>query len=170
MDTNEGTASTCEEIISQDVDHQTTQGNKLPPTPNKRKKAFVSPRKNQRKMAEDPRIGEAYNALQTALSKTRDEFDAYGEYIANVLRSMDKGIRPFVKKEFSDTIFRAESGCFEHSRPSSSNSDYSFSSHLPIPSTQHVHAHELMQSNIQQTSTSDNTEQGSPHFRDLLDL
>ncbi|XP_049847821.1 uncharacterized protein LOC126304657 [Schistocerca gregaria] len=105
MDRNEGTSSTSEEISSQDVDHQTTQGNKVPPTLNKRTKVFDSPRKNQRKRAEDPRIGEAYNALQTALSKTRDEYDAYGEYIANVLRSMDNRTRAFVKKEFSDTIF-----------------------------------------------------------------
>ncbi|XP_047111681.1 uncharacterized protein LOC124788454 [Schistocerca piceifrons] len=124
------------------------------------------------KRAEDPRIGEAYNALQTALSKTRDEFDAYGEYIVNIIRSMDNRTRAFVKKEFSDTIFRAESACFEHSRPSSTNSNYSCSSHLPISSTQQVHAHEQMQSNFQQTftSTSDNTEQGFPHFLDLLDL
>lgn len=62
--------------------------------------------------AEDPRIGEAYTALQAAIAKKRDEFDAYGEYIANVLRSMDKPTRAFVKKEFSDIIFKAESGIY----------------------------------------------------------
>ncbi|XP_049946417.1 uncharacterized protein LOC126434812 [Schistocerca serialis cubense] len=41
MDRNIGTASTCEEISSQDVDHQTTQGNELPPTLNKRTKVFA---------------------------------------------------------------------------------------------------------------------------------
>ncbi|PNF23109.1 hypothetical protein B7P43_G09126 [Cryptotermes secundus] len=145
-------ASMCSDegdlVSNQETDHAQTQVNKAPPRRNENK-VFVSPRKIPRKSAntEDPRIGEAYTALQATIAKKRDEFNNYGEYIANVLRSMDKRTRAFVKKEFSDIIFKAESGIYtspsaitqssgtscDYSRSSSSNNNYSYSSSMPSP-------------------------------------
>ncbi|KAK9679422.1 hypothetical protein QE152_g40053 [Popillia japonica] len=65
-----------------------TEEDMTTPPPTKSKKVFVSPKlKTVLKRAgdEDPRIGQAYTALQSALNRKKDEFDAYGEYIANVL-------------------------------------------------------------------------------------
>ncbi|KAI4467158.1 hypothetical protein MML48_2g00020420 [Holotrichia oblita] len=83
--------------------------------------------------------------------KKKDEFDAYGEYIANVLRSMDKSTYAYVNKEFGEIIFKAESGTYasrlmtqayytfsspDYSRPSSRDSENSHqASYMPVQST-----------------------------------
>ncbi|XP_069704795.1 uncharacterized protein [Periplaneta americana] len=56
---------------------------------------------------EDSRVDESYGILQ---SLEKDEYDAYGEYIARKLRSMDKRTCAYVQKAFSDVIFDAEMG------------------------------------------------------------
>ncbi|KAI4470384.1 hypothetical protein MML48_1g04716 [Holotrichia oblita] len=131
-----------------------TEEDMTTPPPTKSKKVFVSPKlKTVLKRAgdEDPRIGQAYTALQSALNRKKDEFDAYGEYIANVLRSMDKSTYAYVKKEFGEIIFKAESGTYasrlmtqpyytfsspDYSRPSSRDSENSHqASYMPVQST-----------------------------------
>ncbi|XP_023719509.1 uncharacterized protein LOC111871010 isoform X2 [Cryptotermes secundus] len=178
-------------VSNQETDHAQTQVNKAPPTRNENK-VFVSPRKIPRKSAntEDPRIGEAYTALQAAIAKKRDEFDAYGEYIANVLRSMDKPTRAFVKKEFSDIIFKAESGIYtspsaitqlsgtscDYSRSSSSNSNCSYSSIMPSPpqpiaiSTQHAETNQQRTSQQTSVSAPDGIRHASSQLLDFLHL
>lgn len=137
-------------------DEAQTEDAMTTPPPTKIKKVFVSPKpKNVQTRAggEDPRIGHAYAALQTALTTKKDEFDVYGEYIANILRSMDKQTYAYVKKEFGEIIFKAESGIYasrvatqaqfycpapspDYSRPSSRDSDNSYrSSHGPVEPT-----------------------------------
>lgn len=103
-------------VNSQEVcaDDAQTEDNMTTPPPTKIKKLSVSSKpKNVQKRTEgeDPRIGEAYAVLQTTLNKKKDEFDAYGEYIANVLRSMDRPTYAYVKKEFGEQFTKLKVAC-----------------------------------------------------------
>lgn len=65
---------------------------------------------HKRKRISLSRLADTSNAPR---SRERDECDAYGKYIAEVLMKMSKRTRAEVKKEISHTIFMAETGSFD---------------------------------------------------------
>lgn len=65
----------------------------------------------------------AWNTLQTLTTtkKTKDQFDAFGQYIAEKLRQLDSETCIHVKKTINDVIFEAELGnyrSFQHQQRS----------------------------------------------------
>lgn len=82
--------------------------------PVNKKKLLVDRKKLMYKHArnKNSRFGLAHNEVPTIGNKKRDEFDSYGEYIAKTLRTLDKSTCAFVKKEFGEIIFKAETGVY----------------------------------------------------------
>lgn len=62
------------------------------------------------KIPYDYEIGSAWNTLQSSTDekKNKDQFDSFGEYIAERLRQMDLNTCIHVKKAINDIIFEAE--------------------------------------------------------------
>lgn len=70
---------------------------------------------------EDPRINESFQILKKINNKEKDEYDAYGEYIARKLRSLDKRTAVYVQKGFNDILFKAELGEYPMQRQNLGN-------------------------------------------------
>ena len=62
----------------------------------------------RKKPAEDPRVTEAYNLMKDIASQPRDEYTAYGEYIANKLRKLNPYITATVQFEINRILYEAE--------------------------------------------------------------
>jgi transcriptional regulator NrdR family protein len=104
------------EVETTEIVQNEVNSNKHP-----QRKIFKSPKKplKKNKSSDDHKLDVAWNTLQTLAStkNTKDQFDAFGQYIAEKLRQLDSETCIHVKKIINDVIFEAELGnyrSFQH--------------------------------------------------------
>lgn len=93
-----------------------------------KRKVFASPKKLFKKknlQRDDHKLDAAWNTLQyfSKHKQTKDQFETFGQYIAEKLRQMDSESCIQIKKAINDIIYEAESGNYRsfHQRQSNFN-------------------------------------------------
>lgn len=102
--------------------------NEVSPNKGPKRKVFASPKKlfkKKKSSSDDHKLDAAWNTLQyfSKNKQTKDQFETFGQYIAEKLRQMDSDSCIHVKKSINDIIYEAELGNYRsfHQRQSNLN-------------------------------------------------
>lgn len=121
-----------------------------------------APKRTKRKM--DAKSEEAYAVMSELKNKMRqrDDFDVYGEYVANTLRNLkNKSVLSYTKFEINNLLYRAETSDESQSAYSSSMS-IPFTSSITVTTPYHTES-DASSSSTPILSTS-STPLATPHY------